>query len=180
MSTPARSRFRHPHGTEPNAIRVEVSSTQGFLPVDAAGLARLARLILRSEGIERGEVSIALVDNSTIHRINRQHLGHDWATDVISFNLSGNSAEGLSGELVVSAEMAAASAAELGEQAEAELALYVAHGVLHLCGYDDATESGSDMMHSLERDYLNSHGGFRSIPRVQAPQGEASVRELAS
>ena len=66
-------------------IEVEISNTQGHLRVDLAALDRLVRIVLAARGPSRGSISIALVDNATIHAINRTHLGHDWPTDVISF-----------------------------------------------------------------------------------------------
>ena len=90
------------------------------------------------EGVEPASISIALVDDATIHAINRKHLGHDWPTDVISFLLSEPARPELAGELVVSAEMAAAhGAASRRSTRWTELSLYVVHGLLHLCGYDD-------------------------------------------
>ena len=60
---------------------------------------------------------MALVDNATIRRINRKHLAHDWPTDVISFTLSAAGEPELVGELVVSTEMAAATANEAERRA---------------------------------------------------------------
>ena len=94
-------------------IEVEISDTQSFLNVDLPQLANLVRRVLEGEGITRAWISLALVNNATIHRINRQHLGHDWATDVISFALSEPDDPELAGELVISAELAVATAREL-------------------------------------------------------------------
>ena len=105
-------------------IAVEVTSTQGFLAVDPDGLAGLVARVLRHEGIQRASISVALVDDATIHRINRNHLGHDWPTDVISFVLSDEGAPELAGELVVSAEMARNTADQIGADPMAELSLY--------------------------------------------------------
>src|SRR4051794_36983176 len=68
-------------------IEVEISDTQGHCPVDRAALVRLVRDVLGKEGRRRASISIALVDQATIHALNRAHLGHDWPTDVISFPL---------------------------------------------------------------------------------------------
>ena len=60
---------------------------------------------------------------------------------MISFVLSGPEDPELAGELVISAEMALATAREIGADPLAELSLYTVHGLLHLCGYDDLTEA---------------------------------------
>src|SRR3954469_16846653 len=127
-------------------IAVEIASNQAFVAIDRANLAGLVGRVLRHEEIERASISLALVDDATIHRINRTHLGHDWPTDVISFVLSEAEDPELTGELVVSAEMARDTAAEVGAEATAELLLYVVHGLLHLCGYDDTTREASAEM----------------------------------
>jgi probable rRNA maturation factor len=96
------------------------------LPLDL--LRRAARRVAG-----RRNVSLAFVTNAAIRRINRRFLGHDWATDVVSFPLG----SGLLGELVISAEYAQAEARARGIPVEEELVRYVVHGLLHLEGYDD-------------------------------------------
>jgi probable rRNA maturation factor len=137
-------------------IRVDLSNTQGFLAVDPDLLAALARRVLQAEGINKASISIALVDNATIRRINRDFLKHDWPTDVISFVLSDPDDPELAGELVISAEMAQAAAAELGAEARAELSLYLVHGLLHLCGYDDARDEDAQIMRAREKTLLET------------------------
>ncbi len=78
-------------------------------------------------------VSLAFVTNAAIRKINRRFLGHDWATDVVSFPLGTD----LLGELVISADYAQAEASKRGIPVEEELVRYVVHGLLHLRGYDD-------------------------------------------
>jgi probable rRNA maturation factor len=136
------------------AILVEVSDTQGHLRFDHAILVRLAECVLIAEKRANASISIALVDNATIHMLNQKHLGHDWPTDVISFPLSEPEDLVLSGEVVVSAEMAVLSAAELGVKPDDELQRYVVHGLLHLCGYDDQVEAHALSMHQREEELL--------------------------
>ena len=104
-----------------------------------------------AEGVEVASISIALVDDPTIRAINRRHLDHDWPTDVISFGLSEPGDSALSGELVVSAEMAADDRPRVGRRSRlAELALYVVHGLLHLCGLDDRDPADACRGHEAE------------------------------
>ena len=74
--------------TSPPPIEVAISNTQRHLEIDPEALARLVRHALLAEGVAAASISLALVDNATIHRLNRRYLGHDWPTDVISFRLS--------------------------------------------------------------------------------------------
>jgi probable rRNA maturation factor len=149
-----------------DGIAVEISDTQRHLRADAAELARLVRNVLAGEGVRRAEVSLVLLDNSSIHELNRRHLGHDWPTDVIAFRLSEPADPVLSAEVVVSAEMAAATAREAGTDPLDELALYVVHGLLHLCGYDDQTADQRAAMRRREAEVLKREGRTDTFERV--------------
>jgi len=163
-------------------IEVEISNTQGHLRLDLATLDQLVRIVLVAEGRPRGSISIALVDNATIHEINKTHLGHDWPTDVITFPLADTADPVLAGELVVSAETACATAREIGVEPSEELALYVVHGLLHLCGFDDHDDADRKRMRQREQELL-SRAGFANPyaqDRVAPPDHpDASEREAA-
>jgi probable rRNA maturation factor len=148
----------------PGQIEVDVSDTQGHLGVDPGFLATLARRVLAGEGVAAGAVSIAVVDDATIHALNRGHLAHDWPTDVLSFRLSDADDPFLAGELVVSAERATAVARRFAVDPHAELALYVVHGLLHLCGYDDRVASDTAAMRCREGEILAREGLTNTFP----------------
>ena len=160
-------------------IEVEISNTQGHLRVDLAKLDQLVRIVLAQEDRPRGSISIALVDDVTIHAINRTHLGHDWPTDVISFPLNDPDDPVLSGELVVSAEMACSTARELGVEPTEELVLYLVHGLLHLCGFDDHDDASRQRMRQREEELLSLAGlrnpyAVRSEDRPVPPGSRAA------
>lgn len=166
-----------PDPTPGGGLEVEVSDTQSHLKVDPGALARLVREALAAEGVTRASVSVAVVDDATIRAVNRRHLGHDWATDVISFGgLSDPGEPGLCGELVVSAETAVAAARRAGVDAGDELALYVVHGLLHLCGYDDSAADDRDAMRRRESALLAGSGRTNTFPAAGA-DGGARERE---
>jgi probable rRNA maturation factor len=169
-----------PDRSRQGAIVVEISNTQGFLEVDAARLARLVEGVLRDEGIEHAAISVALVDNATSRRINRKHLEHDWPTDVISFTLSAAGEPELVGELVISTELAAATAAKVSAEPAAELSLYVVHGLLHLCGYDDLTESDIHEMRARESTHLRRHGLMSTFSLVELSRPGREGQEQAT
>ncbi len=154
----------HPDQTE--TIEVEISDTQDHLRVDPDGLTELVRAVLAAEGVRRADVSIALVDDPTIHELNRRHLDHDWPTDVITFRLSDPGDPGLSAELVLSAEMARTTALASGADPQDELALYAVHGLLHLCGYDDQTPAQAETMRRREAEALRREGRANPFDRV--------------
>src|SRR5438132_12903373 len=139
-------------------IKISIASPQETIPIDRLRMRTAALAVLEGEGIQGGEISLAFVDNPTIHQLNQRYLQHDEPTDVLSFPLSEPNASRLAGELVIGAEVAQAQAAVLGHEIHAELALYVIHGLLHLCGYDDKTEAGATEMRQREKHYLQQLG----------------------
>jgi probable rRNA maturation factor len=120
------------------------------VPLDEALARQAIESILADAGIRRGSVSIAVVDDPTIHELNRRYLEHDYATDVLSFALE-QAGEMLEGEVIVSADTALRLARELDWPAEHELLLYVVHGTLHLAGYDDHDPAAKAAMRARER-----------------------------
>ena len=115
---------------------IHITNEQSKVPVPSAKVRRLAAQILGKRNL-----SVAFVTNAAIRKLNRRFLKHDFATDVISFPLGPSGVEGLDsdllGELVISAEYAVAEAGKRKIPVEEELLRYVAHGILHLLGYDD-------------------------------------------
>jgi probable rRNA maturation factor len=134
-------------------IEIEITDQQTSVPVDRDRLVRAARAILQDHGPATCRVSIALVDDPTIHALNRQYLKHDYATDVLSFLLE-ESPDLLEGEIVVSGETAATQAGEYDSTPADELLLYVIHGTLHLVGFDDQTDEAREQMRCAEALYL--------------------------
>ena len=138
--------------------KIAIHSPQEILPIDRGQMRDLVRRLLAAEEIDDYEISLAFVDNPTIHRLNKQYLSHDEPTDVLSFPYSEPNAKKLSGELVVGVEVAKERAEEMGHSVHAELALYVIHGLLHLCGYDDKSEKAEKEMRDRERHFLKELG----------------------
>ena len=139
-------------------IRVKIASPQEIVPLPFAQLREAARATLEGERVSEARISLAFVDNPTIHNLNRRYLNHDEPTDVLSFPLSGAGARCLEGEIVIGVEVANAQAEERGHDVALELALYVIHGLLHLCGYDDHSEKSRQEMRLRERHYLQQLG----------------------
>ncbi|MDG3006560.1 rRNA maturation RNase YbeY [Paludisphaera mucosa] len=139
-----------PQPPPPPDFEVDVGDSQGHVAIDRDAVRALVERVLRGEGVAAASISVAFVDDPTIHRVNREHLAHDEPTDVITFLLSDEDDERLSGEVVVSAQTAARVAAEVGVEPWNEVALYVVHGLLHLCGCDDLDEASAAEMRARE------------------------------
>ena len=138
--------------------KISIQSPQEFVPLDRARLREIARAVLDGEDVKDYEISLVFVDNPTIHRLNKQYLNHDEPTDVLSFPYSAANAKKLEGEIIMGVEIAREQAAERGHDVQAELALYVIHGLLHLCGYDDKAKDAEKEMRARERHYLMQVG----------------------
>jgi probable rRNA maturation factor len=115
------------------------------------------------DAVEKGEkrrfeASLTVVDDEEMRRVNREALGHDYATDVVTFDLSDADGDAIEGEIVVSADHAAAAAAAAGHDAETELLFYVCHGLLHLAGHDDKTPTMRRRMLARQARYLKGLG----------------------
>src|SRR5262245_18589422 len=138
--------------------KISIAMASDKTPVDRARMREIVRTVLAGEDVAEFEISLAFVDNATIHRLNKQYLDHDQPTDVLSFPLSNPMAKVLAGELIVGVEVAREQAAERGHDLQIELALYVIHGLLHLCGYDDKSPQETTKMRRRERHYLAKLG----------------------
>lgn len=146
--------------------KIAIACPQEAVPIDRRRMREVVRAVLDGEGVGEAEISLAFVDDATIHRLNKQFLAHDEPTDVLSFPLSEARSRTLAGELVIGAEVAARQAAERGHDVQAELTLYVIHGLLHLCGHDDHDDAGAAAMRARERHYLAALGLPDIAPRT--------------
>jgi probable rRNA maturation factor len=134
-------------------IGVSVASPQELVPLEYQRLKECARTVLAGEGIKEAKVVLAFVDDATIAGLNKRFLDHEGPTDVITFPYGRG--KKLEGEVVIGVEVAQRESAERGHDVNTELYLYVIHGVLHLCGYDDRSPNAAAEMRRKERAYLN-------------------------
>ncbi|MCR9248451.1 MAG: rRNA maturation RNase YbeY [bacterium] len=117
---------------------------------ERAFLRRVVRAALAHGRREDMPVSLLLTDDAEIARVHADYLDDPTPTDVISFDIDG------SAELVVSVETARRTAKELGHTVRAEVALYVVHGILHVCGYDDHRPKDRARMRRAEREVMRA------------------------
>lgn len=146
-------------------LHIAINNQQRTLKLNRQRLRAAIKEVLRGEGLASGEISLAIVDDPAIHELNRRWLAHDEPTDVLSFVLEKDGSQ-IEGEVIVSADTAARRAVEFHWSADAELLLYVIHGILHLVGYDDKAPADRDRMRDRELHYLQRLGveqdsGFR-------------------
>jgi probable rRNA maturation factor len=112
--------------------------------------------------IKDSVISIIIVDNDYIHKINKEYRGIDRETDVISFALE----EGETidepvktlGDIYISIDRVYEQAKEYGHSVKRELFFLVTHGFLHLLGYDHMNKDDEEKMFSLQEKILDSYG----------------------
>jgi len=134
-------------------LRVHVNL--GAFPVASGRL--LERAVVRTlaaEGRSLGEVSLTLLSDDEIRRMNLDYLGRDAPTDVISFSLGDE--DDLLGDIYVGVEQAGRQAAQWEVTVEEDLARLAIHGTLHVLGYDhpEGPERAASPMYELQEAYL--------------------------
>ncbi len=138
-------------------IVVQIAKNFKDIYVNMPRLKKLVKAVCTRFKLSKATVSIAIVDNAEIRNVSKQFLNRSSTTDCLSFNLSDNDAR-KSFELVVNAEKAVKEANLRAHSSEAELALYVTHGLLHNLGFDDSTQGQAKKMHDAEDEILQQLG----------------------
>jgi probable rRNA maturation factor len=141
----------------PCRATVEVSNRQQLANLSRTRLIATARYVLAAQQVTEAHLGIALVADQEMQRLHREFLGIEAPTDVLTFPMN-EPGEVLAGELVVSVETALREAPRHGLSTEHELAMYLIHGILHLCGYDDRTGPGARRMQRRQRRLLRELG----------------------
>lgn len=132
------------------------------IPFPKQLLEEAARSALRNQKQSLdSELTIVLTDDARIQELNRDYLGNDKPTDVLSFPASETDPETGSryiGDIIISVPYAAKSAKQAGHNTEAEVQLLVVHGVLHLLGHDHAEADEKARMWKAQAKILESLG----------------------
>ena len=110
--------------------------------------------IATTEGFELNQLNYLFCSDEHILSINRQYLEHDFYTDIITFDNSEDE-KVIEGDIFISIERVQENAKNLNQIFEVEFRRVLAHGVLHLCGYDDTDDSQEELMRTKEDFYLS-------------------------
>jgi rRNA maturation RNase YbeY len=134
---------------------VDVAVEGVRIPVSRARVAAVAEGVLHAERVRDALLSVAFVSDRRIAALNRKHLGHRGATDVISFGFDPVDASGdVVGDVYIAPDVARRNARAAGTGVREELLRLVVHGVLHVLGHDhpdDDARYGSAMWKRQER-----------------------------
>jgi rRNA maturation RNase YbeY len=121
------------------------------LPIDS--ITETLPVLVSLESFELGDITLIFCTDEELLAINKEHLAHDYYTDIITFNYNNDSI--LSGDLFISVDRITDNAQQLGVSMEEELHRVCYHGVLHLVGYNDKTDDEIAVMRAKENFYLN-------------------------
>jgi probable rRNA maturation factor len=121
------------------SIAIDVSADGVRVPIARSRVADIARNVLVAEGVREAMLSITFLGPRAMGALNRRHLGHRGATDVISFGFTGTGDRGpIIGDIYVAPDVARDNARRYAVGLREEIARLVVHGVLHVLGYDHA------------------------------------------
>ncbi|MCY9218939.1 rRNA maturation RNase YbeY [Bacillus haynesii] len=156
------------------SLILDITDETGRVPEDRlAEIEKLLQFSAAEEGVAEGaEVSVTIVNNEEIQKINKEYRGKDYPTDVISFALEedgegeieiiGADMPPVLGDIIISVDKAQEQAEEYGHSLMRELGFLTVHGFLHLLGYDHMTEEEEKEMFTKQKEILNRYGVSRS------------------
>ncbi len=161
--------------------KIVVQITKDFKNIDVSlpRLKKLVKAICSRFKLSRATISIAIVGDARIREVNKQFLNCNYPTDCLSFDLSDYDTDApKSFELIVNAEAAVKEANLRGHSSEAELALYITHGLLHNLGFDDSTRDQAQKTHDIEDEILQQLGYGLVYNKSTTAQEHRSARDL--
>ena len=137
-------------------VIIQIAQQFDGLDVRPANIEKLVKTVCRRFDLAGATVSIAIVGDQRFAEVNSRFGSSKSTSDCLSFDLSDDG--GAHFELVVNGEMAVEQADLRNHSGEAELALYITHGLLHNLGFNDATETQAKQMHETEDEILQQVG----------------------
>ncbi|MGM9720092.1 MAG: rRNA maturation RNase YbeY [Prevotella sp.] len=99
-------------------------------------------------GRKVGEIGYMFVNDEKILEVNREYLGHDYYTDIITFDY--DEGDRINGDLVISLDTVETNARQFGKSYDEELHRVIIHGILHLCGINDKGPGEREVMEAAE------------------------------
>jgi probable rRNA maturation factor len=138
-------------------VEIEDDAWLEALPEAASVVDRAVSATLRATGAQGADVAVLLTDDETVRAMNRDFRGKDQPTNVLSFPAAPTAAPHL-GDVALAYETCAREAAARNTPLEHHLTHLVAHGALHLLGWDHQSDAEAEAMESVERKILAELG----------------------
>lgn len=134
-----------------------VSNTSGIsVPIKKELLLTLRNIIEKEEKVRFREIELVFIDDNAITDINKEYLGKDYVTDIITFRLDDHDHnDAIDGTLFCCAQRIEEQSTEYHTGIMSEFYRVFIHGLLHLSGYDDSSKEQQNTMRGREDYYLN-------------------------
>ena len=113
------------------------------------------KAVAASYGRKVGEIGYLFVDDEKILEVNNEYLGHNYYTDIITFDY--DEGDVINGDMVISLDTVRTNAEQFGKAYEEELHRVIIHGILHLCGIDDKGPGEREIMEAAENKDLEMY-----------------------
>lgn len=146
-------------------MNLQIQNNQNKIKINKRKIRAAILKIMKILECAEKEISINFVDDTKIKQLNKQYLGKDKATNVLSFSLRedeyGNINPQVLGDIVISVETAQKDAVYGNLTVDQEIDFLIIHGLLHLLGYDheNKTEKETSKMRKKERELFNLING---------------------
>ena len=114
------------------------------------------KAVAASYGRKVGEIGYMFVDDEKILEVNREYIGHDYYTDIITFDY--DEGDVINGDIVISLDTVRTNAEKFGKTFDDELHRVITHGILHLCGINDKGPGEREIMEAAENRALAMRG----------------------
>ena len=138
-------------------MKITLQNLQTQVPIRNKKIKKIIRKVLKGEGQKKsGQINICFVNDSQIKKFNLKFLKTNRPTDVLAFNLSDlKKKDTLLADIMVSAQTAVKQSRNFKTSLDYELSLYVAHGILHILGFNDQSLAQAKLMRKKENLYVN-------------------------
>ena len=143
-------------------MKLQIRNNQKIIKIDKRRISGTVLKILKILDCADKEISLSFVDDENIKQLNKQYLGKDKATNVISFSLQEGEYSNINpqilGDIIISVETAQRDAIKENLTVTQELEFLIIHGILHLLGYnhENTTEKETNKMQQKEKDLFNA------------------------
>ena len=146
----ARQTHRHPK------YEVTFADHQKKVQLNSLKILKITKAILHYESVDQAILSVVFVTHQKIKAFNEEYLKRNYVTDVLAFDLSDTvlskrKTKGVIGDIIISTDAALKNVSMYQTTLSEELSLYIVHGILHLCGYDDHKSSDIQRMRKKEK-----------------------------
>jgi len=150
-------------------MEINLKNHQKKVRLNSPQILKITKIILKVQGIRQALLSIVFVSHQKIRALNKKFLNRDYGTDVLAFDLSEHGpskrkSTSVTGDIIISTDAAIQNTKAFDVPLTQEITLYVIHGILHLCGYDDHKPRDIKKMRKREQEILICLG--KKINRV--------------